>query len=47
MLDCVTADVVQETVKEYADCMGRKKTEQLRAFLVGTGPMTEMENELF
>ena len=46
-LDCVTADVVQETEKVYADFMGREKAEQLRAFLAGTGPMPEMEDELF
>ena len=46
-LDCVTADVVQETEKVYTDFMGREKAEQLRAFLAGTGPMPEMEDELF
>lgn len=46
-LDCVTAEVVQETDRVYADFMGKEKTEQLRSFLAGTGPMPEMEDELF
>jgi ferredoxin len=46
-LECVTADVVHETEKVYADFMGMEKTGQLRAFLAGTGPMPEMEDELF
>ncbi|MEI6126563.1 MAG: hypothetical protein WCQ99_08435 [Pseudomonadota bacterium] len=46
-LDRVTAAVVKETAKVYADFMGKEKTEQLKAFLAGTGPMPEMEDELF
>lgn len=46
-LNSVTADVVKETEKIYADFMGKEKTEQLRAFIAGTGPAPEIEDELF
>ena len=46
-LDCVTADIVKETEKIYAEFIGEEKTEQLRAFLAGTGPEPQLEDELF
>lgn len=46
-LDCVTAAVLRETEQAYADFMGREKTEQFKAFLAGTGPAPEIEEELF
>ncbi|MFC1591432.1 hypothetical protein ACFL43_02790 [Thermodesulfobacteriota bacterium] len=46
-LHCVTADIVKETEKMYADFIGREKTEQLRAFIAGAGPAPEIEEELF
>jgi ferredoxin len=46
-LNRVTADVVEETRKIYRDFMGEEKTEQLRAFLAGEGPVPAMEDELF
>ena len=46
-LDCVTADIIKETEKMYADFMGGEKYEQLRAFISGTGPAPEVEDELF
>lgn len=46
-LDSVTAAVLKETEKVYADFMGKEKTGQLRAYIAGTGPMPEMEDELF
>jgi len=46
-LDCVTTDVVRETERIYAEFMGREKTEQLRAFIAGTGPEPQLEDELF
>jgi len=45
--DLVTAGVVKETEKIYADFIGKEKTEQLRAFINGTGPAPELEDELF
>ncbi len=46
-LDHVTAEVLKETEKMYADFMGREKYEQFKAFLNGTGPAPELEDELF
>jgi Fe-S-cluster-containing hydrogenase component 2 len=46
-LDHVTVGVVKETEKSYADFMGEEKTAQLRAFMAGTGPAPELEDELF
>ncbi len=46
-LDRVTTEVVGETEKMYADFMGEEKTEQLRAFMAGTGPAPAIEDELF
>ena len=46
-LDYVTDDIVKETEKIYADFMGREKTEEIRAFIAGTGPAPEIEEELF
>ncbi len=46
-LDCVTADVVKETERIYEEFIGREKTEQLRAFIAGTGPEPQLEDELF
>ncbi len=46
-LDHVTVGVVKETEKIYADFMGEEKTAQLRAFMAGTGPAPELEDELF
>ena len=46
-LDCVTADIVKETEKIYGEFIGEEKTEQLRAFLAGTGPEPQLEDELF
>ncbi len=46
-LTCVTADVVHETAKVYADFMGKEKTEELKAFIEGRGPAPAMEDELF
>ncbi len=46
-LDSVTHDIVKETEKIYADFMGKEKTEQLEAFISGTGPAPEIEDELF
>ena len=46
-IDHVTAEVVKETEKVYANFMGREKTEQLKAFIAGTGPAPEVEDELF
>jgi Fe-S-cluster-containing hydrogenase component 2 len=45
--DCVTAEVVKETEKIYADFIGAEKTGQLKAFLAGTGPALTIEDELF
>ena len=45
--DCVTAEIVKETEKVYADFIGEEKTEQLKAFLAGTGPAPALEDELF
>lgn len=45
--DCVTVEIVKETEKIYADFMGAEKTEQLKAFLAGTGPAPSLEDELF
>lgn len=46
-LNCVTAEVLEETEQVYADFMGKEKTEQFRAFLAGTGPAPEIEEALF
>ncbi|MBW1853253.1 MAG: hypothetical protein JRF49_06405 [Deltaproteobacteria bacterium] len=46
-LDHVTVGVIKETEKIYADFMGEEKTAQLRAFMAGTGPAPELEDELF
>jgi anaerobic sulfite reductase subunit C len=46
-LDCVTTDIMKETEKMYADFMGEEKYEQLKAFMAGTGPAPELEDELF
>ena len=46
-LDCVTTDIVKETEKIYEEFIGEEKTEQLRAFLAGTGPEPQLEDELF
>jgi Fe-S-cluster-containing hydrogenase component 2 len=46
-LDCVTADVVKETERIYEEFIGAEKTEQLRAFIAGTGPEPQLEDELF
>ncbi len=46
-LDCVTTEIVKETEKIYAEFIGEEKTEQLRAFLAGTGPEPQLEDELF
>ena len=46
-LDCVTTDIVRETEKIYAEFIGKEKTDQLRAFLAGTGPEPQLEDELF
>ena len=46
-LDRVTLEVVNEVEKVYEDFVGKEKTEQLRAFLDGTGPALELEDELF
>ena len=46
-LDCVTADVVRETERIYEEFIGTEKTEQLRAFIAGTGPEPQLEDELF
>jgi len=46
-LDCVTADILRETEKLYNVFMGNEKYEQLKAFINGTGPAPEMEDELF
>ena len=46
-LDCVTTDIIKETEKIYADFTGEEKYEQLKAFMSGTGPAPELENELF
>lgn len=46
-LECVTTDIVKETEKMYADFMGEEKYEQLKAFMAGTGPAPEIEDELF
>ena len=46
-LNSVTDNIVKETEKIYADFMGKEKTEQLRAFISGTGPAPEIEDELF
>jgi len=46
-LDSVTAEVMKETEKVYRDFVGEEKTEELRAFLQGTGPAPAMEDELF
>ena len=46
-LDCVTADVVNETARVYRDFMGEEKTQELKAFLEGRGPAPAMEDELF
>ena len=46
-LDCVTADIVKETEKMYAEFIGEEKTAQLKAFLAGTGPEPQLEDELF
>lgn len=45
--DCVTAEVVKETEKIYADFIGAEKTGQLKAYLAGTGPEPTLEDELF
>ena len=45
--DCVTAEVVKQTEKIYSDFIGAEKTEQLKAFLAGTGPAPILEDELF
>jgi anaerobic sulfite reductase subunit C len=45
--DRVTREMLVETEKAYAQFMGREKTEQLRAFLAGTGPPPALEDELF
>ena len=45
--DHVTVGVVKETENLYADFMGEEKTAQLRAFMAGTGPAPELEDELF
>jgi len=46
-LDRITADVVAETARVYADFVGKEKTAQFRAFIDGTGPAPELEEELF
>ena len=46
-LDCVTTDNIKETEKIYADFMGEEKYEELKAFMSGTGPAPELEDELF
>ncbi len=46
-LDCVTEEVVKETDQMYADFMGKEKNEEFRAFMAGTGPAPELEEELF
>ena len=46
-LDCVTTDVVKETERIYEEFIGTEKTEQLRAFIAGTGPEPQLEDELF
>ncbi len=46
-LDRVTVDAVRQTEDIYREFIGDEKTEQLRAFIQGTGPAPEMEDELF
>jgi Pyruvate/2-oxoacid:ferredoxin oxidoreductase delta subunit len=46
-LDRVTVEVVKETEKLYEEFVGKEKTDQLRAYLAGTGPAPQMEDELF
>ena len=46
-LNCVTVDIIKETEKIYADFMGEEEYEQLRAFIAGTGPAPQIEEELF
>jgi len=46
-LACVTTDIIKETEGIYSDFMGQEKVEQLRAFIAGTGPAPELEDELF
>jgi Fe-S-cluster-containing hydrogenase component 2 len=46
-LNCVTTDIVKETEKIYKDFMGEEKYEELKAFMNGTGPAPQLEDELF
>ena len=46
-LDLVTADIVKETEKMYADFMGEEKTAELKAFISGKGLAPSIEEELF
>ena len=44
--DCVTADVVKETEKIYADFIGAEKTGQLKAF-ISTAPAPTLKMNSF
>lgn len=46
-VDCITTDIVRETEMIYKDFMGDEKYEELKAFITGTGPAPELEDELF
>lgn len=45
--DLVTLDVVKETEKVYQDFVGQEKTDEMKAFIQGTGPAPAIEEELF
>ncbi|MBW2553294.1 MAG: PCP reductase family protein, partial [Deltaproteobacteria bacterium] len=45
--DLVTVEVVKETEKIYGDLVGKEKTEEIKAFIQGTGPAPAIEEDLF
>ena len=45
--DLVTVEVVKETEKIYGDLVGKEKTEEMKAFIQGTGPAPTIEDDLF